>query len=325
MPHSECILHACSINGDGSGNPLEGDALHNMLEGDDLAWVHLDATHPEARQWLKKNVGYLDNIILDSLLADETRPRLMEVDDGNMMILRGVNLNENSAPEDMVSLRIWIDANRIITMRRRPLKAVIDIKEKLLEGKGPKNSGDFLVQLTARLFERMEPVMTELDDRVDDIEEKIIDNPDPSERSEITSIRKKAIVFRRYIAPQKDVMTHLRVSEQPWLDASHKRRLQESLDRVTRYVEDLDAIRERAQIVKDELANALSDRLNKNLYILSVISAIFLPLGFFTGLMGINIGGMPGVDNDSAFWIFSGILVVIVAIQMTIFKALKWF
>ena len=101
--------------------------------------------------------------------------------------------------------------------------------------------------------------------------------------------------------------------------------MQESLDRVTRYVEDLDSIRERAQIVKDELSNALSDRLNKNLYILSVISAIFLPLGFFTGLMGINIGGMPGVDNSNAFWIFSGILVVMVAIQISIFKLLKWF
>ena len=101
--------------------------------------------------------------------------------------------------------------------------------------------------------------------------------------------------------------------------------VQESLDRVTRYVEDLDSIRERAQIVKDELSNALSDRLNKNLYILSVISAIFLPLGFFTGLMGINIGGMPGVNNADAFWIFSGILVVMVAIQISIFKLLKWF
>jgi zinc transporter len=171
----------------------------------------------------------------------------------------------------------------------------------------------------------MEPVMTELDDQIDVIEQTILENPDPSERDDIINIRKRAIIFRRYIAPQKDVMTHLRISEQPWIDSSHKRHLQESLDRVTRYVEDLDAIRERSQIIKDELTNALSDRLNKNLYILSVISAIFLPLGFFTGLMGINIGGMPGVDNSNAFWIFTGILGVIVALQISIFKKLKWF
>jgi zinc transporter len=132
-------------------------------------------------------------------------------------------------------------------------------------------------------------------------------------------------VFRRYIAPQRDVIAALRVSDMPWLNELHKRRLQESLDRVIRYIEEIDTIRERAQIVKDELTNALSDRMNKNLYLLSVIAAVFLPLGFLTGLLGINVGGVPGVDNPSAFWIFSGFLAMVVALQILLFKRWKWF
>jgi zinc transporter len=99
----------------------------------------------------------------------------------------------------------------------------------------------------------------------------------------------------------------------------------ENYDHLMRYVEDLDAIRERAQIVKDELANIIADRLNKNLYELSVIAAVFLPLGFLTGLLGINVGGIPGVDNPYAFFIFSGILILLVIIQILLFKKLKWF
>lgn len=319
------IITACSIDGKGGGVNLNETNLIKLLKDDKLAWVHLDATHPDTRGWLQQNVSYLDNIILDALLADETRPRLMDIEDGTLMILRGMNLNENAEPEDMISIRLWVDAHRIITLQRRSLKAVTDIHERLMEGKGPKESGDFIAQLTARLFERMEPVMTDLDEQTDIIEEIILDKPDPSERQEIINIRKKAIILRRHIAPQKDVMTHLRISDQPWLGDRNKRHIQESLDRVTRYVEDLDAIRERAQVIKDELTNALSDRLNKNLYILSVISAIFLPLGFFTGLMGINIGGMPGVNSPDAFWIFSAVLITIVSLQIAIFKLLKWF
>lgn len=93
---------------------------------------------------------------------------------------------------------------------------------------------------------------------------------------------------------------------------------------VIRYIEDLDAIRERAQIVKDELANGLADRMNKNLYVLSVIAAIFLPLGFLTGLLGINVGGIPGADNVSAFWVFVAGLFGIGGIQIATFKYLKW-
>ena len=66
-------------------------------------------------------------------------------------------------------------------------------------------------------------------------------------------------------------------------------------------------------------------RLNKNTYILSVIASIFLPLGFLTGLLGINIEGIPGATNQSAFYIFCGIITLITAIQVIIFKKLKWF
>ena len=225
----------------------------------------------------------------------------------------------------MVSIRLWIDQYRIISVRRRRLKAVTDIKDRLERGKGPKNSGEFLAQLVSRLYERMEPVFSDLDEALDNIEEQVMETPDSSFRQGITTIRKQAIIFRRYISPQRDVLSSLRTSDQPWLDLMHKRRLQESLDRVIRYVEEIDTIRERAQIVKDELTNALSDKMNRNLYMLSVIAAIFLPLGFLTGLLGINVGGIPGADNPAAFLMFCLILVLVVGLQIALFKRLKWF
>ncbi len=319
------ILHACKIEGDGHGAPLTGDAISKTIKDDALAWVHLDANDPASRTWLEREISYLDHIIIGALLAEETRPRILQFEEGALLILRGVNLNENAKAEDMISIRLWVDQHRIISLQRRPLKAIKDIQERLKDGKGPKNSGDFVVALTSRLFERMEPVFSELDERLDDAEERVMEAPDTAERQPITEIRKQAIIFRRYIAPQRDVIAHLRTSEQPWLDQTHKRRLQEALDQVIRYIEDLDTIRERAQIVKDELTSALSDKMNKNLYVLSVIAAIFLPLGFLTGLMGINIGGMPGVDDANAFWIFSAMLIGVVAAQTILFKKLKWF
>lgn len=325
MRNDDGIIHACTIQGDGHGKILSGKAIAETIKDNQLAWVHLDANSEGTRDWLKQEISYLDHIVVDALLADETRPRIVEFEEGVLMILRGVNLNENAQPEDMVSIRLWIDPSRIISIQRRPLKATKDIQSRLSEGKGPKNAGDFIVALTARLFERMEPIFSELDERLDVIEEQVMEAPDTKERQEITNIRKQAIIFRRYIAPQRDVMSHLRTSEQKWLDQNHKHHLQEALDRVTRYIEDLDALRERAQIVKDELANALADKMNKNTYVLSVIAAIFLPLGFLTGLLGINVGGIPGTDNESAFFIVSGALVLIVLIQIAIFKKFKWF
>lgn len=324
MEKNDFIIHACAINGDGHGSLLKGQAVSDTIKDKELAWIHMDATNPESRCWLESEVSYLDHIIINALLAEEARPRLIQFENGYLLILRGVNLNDNAEPEDMVSIRLWVDEHRIISLQRRNLKATKDIFDCLINGNGPKNSGDFIAMLTSRLFERMEPIFQELDERLDDIEEAVVDNPDISERQEISVIRKQTIMFRRYIAPQRDVLANLRGSDLTWIDTTHRRKFQESYDRVARYLEDLDTIRERGSIVKDELASVLSDRLNRNMYVLSLIAAIFLPLGFLTGLLGINIGGIPGSENHNAFWIFCGILSIISALQIIIFKKLKW-
>lgn len=319
------ILLAYGLDGLGGGEALIDDNVSQQLRDDKLAWVHLDVNHAKTKNWLEQEIDYLDPFIIDALLAEETRPRISEIGDGALIILRGVNLNADASPEDMISIRLWIDSHRIISLQKRQLKAVFDIEEKLQTGKGPKDAGQFICTLISRLFERMEPVLTELDEHTDTAEENVLENPDMSLRNDIVSIRKQAIILRRYMAPQKDAIGQLRSSDLAWLDIAHKRHLQENYDRILRYVEDLDAIRERSQIVKDELVNILSDRLNKNMYVLSVIAAIFLPLGFLTGLLGINVGGIPGSEYKYAFWIFCGLLGGIVALQVYIFRKLKWF
>jgi len=184
---SDCILHAYGFN-NGSSERLVESSVIQMLKDDALAWVHLDTRHGDSRDWLMQNVSYLDNLILDALLAEETRPRIVEYDAGMLVILRGVNLYEGMEPEDMVSIRLWIDEHRIISLQRRPLKAIDDICDMLNKGKGPKTAADFLVALTTRLFQRMAPVLSELDERTDIIEEAILEVPDTKCRHEIIDI-----------------------------------------------------------------------------------------------------------------------------------------
>jgi zinc transporter len=318
------ILHACEFDGKGGSAPLEGEAIAKRVKDNALAWVHLDATKQETREWLETEIDYLDPLIIDALLAQETRPRIAEYNEGALVILRGVNLNPDSEEEDMVSIRIWVDEHRIISTRLRKLRAVQNIRDRLKKGQGPKNSADFLTTLITNLANNMEPAITELDDESDALEESLIDNISAEKRRAINDIRKKSILLRRYISPQREAIAKLRNTNIHWLHKNHINSLQEQLDKTTRFVEDLDAIRERGQIMKDEIASSLSDQMNKNLYVLSLIAALFLPLGFITGLLGINVGGMPGVDSGLAFWIVCLLCGGLLFIEYLIFRFLRW-
>lgn len=324
----EHIIWAFSFDEVGVATPINEAEVAKAVEAEYLTWVHLDGNDPNTKAWLEQETSYLDPFITEALMVDETRPRVTEIDDGAIIILRGVNLNADEDPEDMVSVRLWVDSYRIISIQRRGVKALSEIVDKFksvnFKG-GPKSSGDFMAMLVSKLFEHMEPVLASLDEDTYEIEGLVIENPDYSLRESIVEIRKRSIMFRRYMTPQREAISHLYASELSWLDSVNIRQLQENYNRVTRYVEDLDTIRERCQIVRDELANVLSDRLNKNMYILSVIASIFLPLTFITGLFGMNISGVPGYYNQNAFTIITLALGVVMTLQIIIFKKLRWF
>ncbi len=111
----------------------------------------------------------------------------------------------------------------------------------------------------------------------------------------------------------------------PWFDPELRLSLRETSDRLIRHLEDFDAIRERAAVSQEELQSRLAEQQNVRMYVLAIVAAIFLPLGFLTGLLGINVGGIPGADNPLAFGIFVTFTVLIVVTQVIFFRMRKWF
>lgn len=293
-------------------------------QGDyDWTWFHLNMNNEQTRAWIKtlEEIPYAGR---NALLAGETRPRVTNFEEGVMVNLRGVNLNEGADPEDMVSIRIWADPRRVITTRRRRLKAAIDIREEILGGKQYGNPGALVSQLASRLTDRMTPYVEQIEDRVDAVEDEVLKGAGEGVRRRLADARQDAVLMRRFIAPQRDALSRLAQDESALFDHPTRIDLRETADQVTRLTEEIDAARERAMVLQDQLTDQRAEEMNRNMMVLSVVAAIFLPLGFLTGLFGINVGGMPGVDSAVAFWIVVAICVAIGALLLLYFKMKKW-
>jgi len=143
-------------------------------------------------------------------------------------------------------------------------------------------------------------------------------------RPHLAKIRRQIVGQRRYIAPQRDVLMRLQNERQDWLDDKAKSRIRELMERTARFVEDLDFARDRAAIIQEELNNRLSEQMNKAMYVLSIVAVIFLPLTLLTGLLGINVGGIPGAENKWAFLFVSLLLVVVALLLIGLFRRIKW-
>jgi zinc transporter len=288
-----------------------------------VLWIHLDADNDNALAWLSRQSG-LSPMIQEALLELGTRPRSMATESGLLAIFRGVNCNPGADPEDMVAIRMFLTDRRIITMRRNRVKAVQDVHETLTAGNGPNTVGEFFVAVVDRITERIGEVVVDIEDRVAELEDTIVSAETAELRPRLAELRRESISLRRYIAPQRDMLARLTHERTAWLTDVDRTLLREAAERTARYVEDIDAARERALIAQEELNSRLSEQMNRAMYTLSIVAAIFLPLGLLTGLLGINVGGIPGTENPWAFLIVTLFLVVLAIFLIAWFKKLKW-
>lgn len=323
MATDDGLICAYLLDGRGGGRAIGWTEIAGWRAEHGLLWVHLDLAGARAERWLRHESG-LDRVISQALLAEDVRPRELRVDEALLVTLRGVNLNPGADPEDMVGIRIWLEPTRIMTVRQRRLMAVNDLREDLEAGCGPRGAGEFLVMLGARLIKRMGPVIDDLVDEVDRLEDAVVTSHRAALRSDLARVRREAISLRRYLAPQREVMARLAMEQSSCLGAEHKALLREISDRTTRFVEDLDAARERAGVVQDELNSLISDQMNRTMYLLTVVAAVLLPPSLLTGLLGINVGGVPGTDDPLAFSIVIALIILIAIVEIAILRRLKW-
>jgi zinc transporter len=318
------LPHALLLDGRGGARSLDPEGLAAWQPEHGALWVHADLTHETGRAWIAQQSG-LDPLAVDALLDEDTRPRERALDDALLFFLRGVNLNPGQDPEDMVSIRLWMDGRRIVSARHRVLLSVRDVVDRLAAGKGPVTAGALLADLVERIVERIDGVVDTAQTVGSEIEEAVIADADERQRTALADLRRQVIALRRYLAPQREACSRLQRESFSWLGETDKARLGEATNQLIRCVEDLDAVRDRAGVTTDQIDARLSEQLNRRMYALAIITAVFLPLTFLTGLLGVNLGGIPGAENELGFAIFGSGLILAGVVVGLLFRRSRWF
>lgn len=317
------FFEALLFDGKGGARSLSRDEVKAWQPGNGTLWIDLNLSNKTARKWLRDS-AFMDAGVTDILLAGETRPRSLPHGDGMIVVMRGINMNPGAVPDDMVAIRMWLHPDMVITSRRRRVLSLRDVRDELLAGRGPRSTGQFLVTLTGALAERIQAAVENIENVLEEISERIGAGEIDTVRIDLGVARRQAAVIRRHLAPQRDALDRLARSPAGLLSESDVFELREEGDHLTRHIEDLDLARENALVAQEELTNRIAMEQNARMYLLSIVAAIFLPLSFVTGLLGMNVAGLPGTESPYGFMISALVMVGLGIGLVAYFRWRKW-
>jgi zinc transporter len=319
--------------GDLGGNRRGWSELAAPAEPPPL-WVHLDHTRPRAQVWLREESG-LDPIVAEALLAEETRPRVQEFGEegggggergrGLLVILRGINASANDGQGELMAIRMWLSPVQVITLRQHHSRNIAALRARAAKGTAPATPGAFLAALAAGLVNNLDPAIRQIEDRLDAIEEAMLDGDDDEHRrTQLAAIRRQAIAYRRHMVPQRDALDTLVHGDSPLLSPRDRATLRVAMEHCTRINEALEELRDRAAVTQDEMRARHEARIGRTIYLLTLVATVALPLTIITGLLGINVGGIPLADSPWGFAVVCGALLAIAAGEVALFKRMRW-
>jgi zinc transporter len=276
------------------------------------AWIDIEVGDDEGRRWLAGQSG-LDDQIIRRLLEPAPVTYWRRFGQGLHLHARApVHGGDNSANR-IVDFGFWLEPGRIITVRHGKVPALDRAAETCATGAGPANSWELIAFVLSEGLSRMEQILHYLTAMIDRLEDEVLSRESDPPIHRLTELQEQLVYARRFRMPLATMVSF--ISSQP--GSAIDDALRDDLEGITNIVgqlrETLDLSIDRASALQGQIRDQLSDSLNTATYRFTWVATVFLPLSFLTGLLGINVAGIPGDHDPLAFWLVCGTLCVIAA------------
>ncbi len=321
------LLFARVLDGKGGARPAGWEEVQHWRPHDDepVLWLHLDRTAPGIREWLADRFD-IPAPTIELLTSEATRPRAFHEGHALVATLRGINFNPGAEPEDMVSMQLWANGHVVLTLRRRQLQTPKLVRDALDNGRGPVDAGGLVTTITEHLIDRMSETIIELNAEIDGLDDEECELPASEVISAIAGIRRSCLALKRHMSPQHEALENIARDAPAWFERHDRRQIVETIDRLRRFLDDIDISKESALVLQDDMRARAAAQTQQTQYLLTIVAGIFLPLTFITGLLGINVGDIPLAEAGShGFWIIVAICGGIFGVELLIARKLKWF
>jgi zinc transporter len=296
------------------------DAMVESLSRQDVVtWLHFNLSEARARRWLLES-EFLPEALRELLHEHDDNRRIELVDGGLLLVMSDFTYEDASDPSEVAALWCFVGRNALITARMHPLRSVDDLRLQMRSGATASTGMDLIAQLFDLRTARLRQLANSMTERLDDIEDEILAGNIKEQREQLGRTRRLCARLRRQFVPERaDLNKFLRPAAA--LEETEREALRSSADALGFAIEEVAELYERAKLLQEELASRLAENTGRNLYVLSLLTAVLLPMTLVTGIFGMNVADLPGMHAPGSFW---RVMFVVIASGVVTLAGLFW-
>ena len=318
------MIQVTVLKRDGSLSCGGRELLAGGLPEGSQVWIDIEG-QTEENQALIAGMGFHPLAVEDTFTLHH-QPRLEEYDDSLFVIVRGIDFNQHSEKLETLKLAAFLTNDRLVTYHRSPMRSVKALSARLPEkGRAPRGGvAHVLYMLYDELIGLYFPVVDEVGSELEALEEEIFEKPTQEHLSRIQALKGRLSAVRRVMLPHRQIFSHLATGSAEEVSDQEALFFRDVYDQVVRLTDAVDMMREQLSSVRDTYLSVVSQRTNEIMKVLTILSAMLLPLTVIAGVYGMNFEHMPELRSQVGYPLTLGTMVLVAGGMFAWFKHKDW-
>jgi magnesium transporter len=291
-----------------------------------IHWLNVYGLHePEVLAEVGRRFN-LHPLVLEDILNTDQRPKLDEYGDYLFLVTRFFDYDAKSMDVTSEQVSIVIGRSFVLTFQEMPTGNFNPVRDRLRQDRGPirRAGADYLAYaLLDTVVDRYFAVLEGLGERVEELEEELMHKPSSLALGTLHHLRREATTLRRAVWPLREVINGLTRSNH-FFSAEVQPYLRDIYDHTVHVIESLETIRDLIAGLLEIYLSTVSNRVNREVRVLTVIALIFMPSSLMAGIFGMNFKVMPLLDNPDGFHMIIGAMLGVAATLALLFWHRKW-
>jgi len=302
-------------------------ASRGHARGPGTLWLNVHGLHePEVMAEIGRRFN-LHPLVLEDILNTDQRPKVDDYGDYLYIVARFFEYDAASGSIGSDQVSIVLGTDFVLTFQERPTGTFDPVRERLRGDKGPirKLGADYLAySLLDTVVDRYFSVLEQLTERTEGLEDRLLQQATPALLREIHEIKRETLVMRRAVWPLREVINGLTRADQRFFKAETQPYLRDVYDHAVHVIESLEGIRDLIAGMLDIYLSSISNRVNMEVRILTVITTLFMPAALIAGIFGMNFRTMPMLEEPEGFLVALGMMATIAVAMGAIFWRRRW-